>query len=1071
MMNSIAAPFSGVVDPAHPWLGLVSFTEETRAYFHGREEEVAELARRIQRKGLTVLFGQSGLGKTSILQAGIVPRLRTQGYCPVYVRVDYGPDAPSAARQIKDAVLRETALAGSWTQAGVAEEDESLWAFFHHRDDILRDAQGEPLIPLLIFDQFEEIFTLAQGDDSGRRRAADFLEGLAGLVENRPPAAFEASLEEDDTAFERFDFARSDYRVLITLREDYLAHLESLKGDMPSITQNRMRLAPMTGQQALAAVMRPGGKLVSEEVAQAIVRFVAGGAELAHAQVEPSLLSLICRELNDKRVAAGRGEISLDLLAGSHDSILADFYERSLADQPPGVRKVIEDVLLTGSGYRENVAEERLLEALAAAGAAPDARSVLALLVNRRLLRIEERLDVRRVELTHDVLCGVVRASRTVRHEREQQARAERELAVQREREAATRKALVRARRTMAGCLALTVVAVAGAIFGYMSMRQAQKTQAIADSSRASAETLVGYLVDDFYGELAPVGRTDLLDGLTRRTVAYYANLPPEARTRATDANWARALSRASSIATRQAKPDQADLLLGQAIALLQPIVDSGKASEADRIAYADALHYRGATATNRNDNAKGLALMAQGLGVVRPLALAPGASTAVRLSYAKIRTRMGWIKLRESDMAAAQEDLRAARAVLNDPAERADKIPVMIAYLVAGQWLHETLARGADKDYAAAERLAQEMIADAGEVLRKRPDYQPAVNVLNATSLMRAYYASSQGQAGRSLGIIDDAIARLESALRRDPHDRPAADSLAIYLGIRSAALEQLGRPSDALAATDRIWGLYDKVAPVGYQANNLYEYAFGEAGILAEQGDARRLRQAIGRLKEYNGIRIRSMPPHLARAAVLATEARIAGLADLSGDTAVDQAGLDAIVREGDTILSGSGDARSRAMIAEAMYAAEEVRAHQAYARGDYERAEAASRRALRFLLMADPGSVAAPAFSTGLALSLARLHRAAEARALIEPVLKLQRGQIAAGGDDQLLRLQLAKTLFVSALCQRAGGIAELNEAAALLARLPDTLQHYHSVELWRRRIADEIRLHGRSGRAGA
>ena len=52
-----------VLDAQHPWLGLASFTEQTRGYFHGREEEVAELGRRVQRKLLTVLFGQSGLGK------------------------------------------------------------------------------------------------------------------------------------------------------------------------------------------------------------------------------------------------------------------------------------------------------------------------------------------------------------------------------------------------------------------------------------------------------------------------------------------------------------------------------------------------------------------------------------------------------------------------------------------------------------------------------------------------------------------------------------------------------------------------------------------------------------------------------------------------------------------------------------------------------------------------------------------------------------------------------------------------------------------------------------------------
>ncbi len=279
------------VDPQHPWLGLASFTEETRGYFHGREEEVAELARRVQRKLLTVLFGQSGLGKTSILRAGIVPRLRPEGYCPVYVRIDYSPESPPPSEQIKQAIFRATESTGQWTRPGVASEGESLWEFLHHRDDLLLDAAGRPVIPLLIFDQFEEIFTLAQADDAGRQRAAQFIDDLADLVENRLPKALEARLDHDEAITDRFDFGRADYRILIALREDYLAHLESVKGAMPSITQNRMRLARMNGQQALAAVLKPGGRLVSQEVAESIVRFIAGGAELRNAEVEPSLLS------------------------------------------------------------------------------------------------------------------------------------------------------------------------------------------------------------------------------------------------------------------------------------------------------------------------------------------------------------------------------------------------------------------------------------------------------------------------------------------------------------------------------------------------------------------------------------------------------------------------------------------------------------------------------------------------------------------------------------------------------------------------------------------------------------
>jgi hypothetical protein len=131
--------------------------------------------------------------KTSILRAGLVPRLRAQGYFPVYLRIDYGRDSPEPAEQIKQEI-HKAAATGEWTQTGVASPGESTWEFLHHRDDVLKDASGAKLTPLLIFDQFEELFTLAQSDEFGRTRAARFIEELSDLIENRPPGALEAKL-------------------------------------------------------------------------------------------------------------------------------------------------------------------------------------------------------------------------------------------------------------------------------------------------------------------------------------------------------------------------------------------------------------------------------------------------------------------------------------------------------------------------------------------------------------------------------------------------------------------------------------------------------------------------------------------------------------------------------------------------------------------------------------------------------------------------------------------------------------------------------------------------------------
>ena len=174
---------------SNPWLGLASFTEETRAYFYGRDEEVAELARRVQRKLLTVLFGQSGLGKTSILRAGLVPRLREQGYCPVYVRIDYAPDSPAPSEQIKQAIFRADASAsGEWTQTGVAVAGESLWEFLHHRDDVLRDDRRPHADPAADLRPVRgDLHARAERRLRPRSAPRSFIDDLADLVENRPP--------------------------------------------------------------------------------------------------------------------------------------------------------------------------------------------------------------------------------------------------------------------------------------------------------------------------------------------------------------------------------------------------------------------------------------------------------------------------------------------------------------------------------------------------------------------------------------------------------------------------------------------------------------------------------------------------------------------------------------------------------------------------------------------------------------------------------------------------------------------------------------------------------------------
>lgn len=489
------------VTPETPWLGLRSFTREVKEYFFGREAELADLFERVVHRPLTILFGQSGLGKTSLLQAALVPRLEEAGFRPILIRLDYADGAPPLEQQVVAALRLAVPEARGFDGA------LGLWEIFHDPSCGFL-IEGAPK-PVLLFDQFEEIFTLG-GSEKWRAGTVAFREALAALVENRPPAAVRARIEADDTLADRFNFHAQPCKVLLSLREDFLHQLERWRRSMPLLMENRLELRLLTGPQALRAVVEPGRlrcsnsqphrtdtasadivgpsstpppPIVNDDTGAAIVRFVAGAAPdmpLAEIDAVPPLLSLICAELNDQRFPADGSPtaptIEPNQLEGRSEDILQRYYEDTFAPHSPALRHFVEDRLLSADGhFRESVAEETALAELTRAGLRQDtARLALAALVDERLLTAEERGGARRIELTHDVLTGVTRASREARLAREAQEKAERDAT-------AARRQRARLRRLVAAFATLSLTAAGAAYFG---LHQANEAAAAATETQ-----------------------------------------------------------------------------------------------------------------------------------------------------------------------------------------------------------------------------------------------------------------------------------------------------------------------------------------------------------------------------------------------------------------------------------------------------------------------------------------------------------------------------------------------------------------------------------------------------------
>ena len=248
-METVESPAASVRSPArrgNPWPGLAPFTETTQSQFKGRDDEIEELLRRVSNARLTVLFGKSGLGKSSLVQAGLFPRLRAVHILPVLVRLQLRTDRLPLIDQLRTALLQQ--FDEQHVDAPPIREDESLWEYLHRRDLEFWSDTNRLLVPLFVLDQFEELFTLGEQVPEA---VSDFRSDFGNLAENGIPRDVANRCERDPRMVESLDVRGWHYGVLVCMREDFLPQLEGWRRSIASLGSNRMRLLPMKRRQAL----------------------------------------------------------------------------------------------------------------------------------------------------------------------------------------------------------------------------------------------------------------------------------------------------------------------------------------------------------------------------------------------------------------------------------------------------------------------------------------------------------------------------------------------------------------------------------------------------------------------------------------------------------------------------------------------------------------------------------------------------------------------------------------------------------------------------------------------------
>lgn len=307
-------------EPGQPFVGPRPFEKREEAYFFGRERESEDLLSMVIANRAVVLYSRSGAGKTSLLNAKLIPALEKAGLQVLPVaRVRSFPSPGVEPPPVEN--LYSFNVISSWSQSASHLDRPTLDRFAHlslanYLDEHPHvDEDGLEAPRALVFDQFEELFVLYP-DRRGDRE--NFFKQVQQVLERNRLL-----------------------RVLFVMREDYIAHLDPFVDILPDKLR-RYRLEGLNRDAALSAVMGPvlrkGRQFAGRTAARIVDDLLTVRARTSTGEVkkilgefvEPVQLQVVCHSWWLKVPEFGAAEISEDdlkIFGDTADQALARYYE------------------------------------------------------------------------------------------------------------------------------------------------------------------------------------------------------------------------------------------------------------------------------------------------------------------------------------------------------------------------------------------------------------------------------------------------------------------------------------------------------------------------------------------------------------------------------------------------------------------------------------------------------------------------------------------------------------------------------------------------------------------------
>jgi hypothetical protein len=411
------------------YAGASPFNEEQSNIFFGREAAASTLHRLIRQENIVVLHSKSGIGKSSLIRAGLLPIIRRANSMePVEFRLFAA--ASSEARSplaITKEVLRKKLETKSKDLTPIDKllpNDNSLWRILKEiqirrlMEDREKAIADPPL--LLIFDQFEELFT------HSRQEQLYFRSQLAEATTNRLPQRYWEILSlyegmEGPVTVEEKKLLMRPMRihVLTAIREDRIHLLGELTDYLPAIGKNWFKLDHLNEQEATRAIEAPARQLgdfatpaftFAPELRKEIIHYLSS----EYVGIESAQLQVICDAIDRKMAKQSSRVATLDI-TGELENITSNYYWEKIKaidneEQELAARRLIEEQLIFEEAERRlTLYGGQILETGLE-------QETLDILIDSYLLRSEP--DVRggyNYEISHDSL---IRPILEAKHER-----------------------------------------------------------------------------------------------------------------------------------------------------------------------------------------------------------------------------------------------------------------------------------------------------------------------------------------------------------------------------------------------------------------------------------------------------------------------------------------------------------------------------------------------------------------------------------------------------------------------------------------------------------------------------